>query len=191
MNLRLLGLCAIIGAPFLLGAFIAFDSDVIKQRSALDGLFSLLYISGWMCSVVGLWKTGAAGTNRWGRIVLGIQLLFLTLANVSNVMLLLQIGVKTPYYFVLDLFWPISNLWMLATGITILVAKRLQGWMRFVPLVVGLWLPLCLVLLGGLFGFTPTINLIGGFYSAVAWTLLGVVVYRMDTRTALLAPQLA
>lgn len=191
MNLRSLGLCAMLGAPFLLLTYITFGAQLANQKSALDGLFSVLYMSGWMCSIVGLWKIGATGTNRWGRIVLGIQLLFLSLANVSNIMLLLQTGLKTPYYFMLDLFWPISNIWMLVTGITVVAAKRLNGWMRYVPLAVGLWLPLCLVLLGLTFGFTPAINTVGGVYSAVAWTLLGLVVYRMDPQPAMLKPQLA
>jgi hypothetical protein len=191
MNLRLLGLCALLGAPFLFITYITFGAGLATQKSVLDGLYSVLYMSGWMCSIVGLWKAGATGSNRWGRIVLIIQLLFLSLANVSNFMLLLQVGLKSPLYIVLDLFWPVSNIWMLATGITVATANRLQGWMRFVPLLVGLWLPLCLVFLGLVFGFTPEVNMVGGVYSLVAWLLLGFVIYRLGNGATFLKPHIA
>lgn len=183
MNLRLLGLCAIVGAPFLLITLLTFGDALAQQKTSLDGLYSLLYMSGWMCSVIGLWHTQATGTNRWGRIVLLIQLLFLSLANVSNVMLLFQISLSSKLYFILDMFWPVSNIWMLVTGITVVTAKRLRGWMRYVPLMVGLWLPLNLVGLGLAFGLTQPIMLVGGVYSAIAWTLLGLVIYQLGAKT--------
>jgi hypothetical protein len=180
MNLRLLGFCAMFGAPFLFVTYLIFGEMLDKQKTALDGLCSLLYISGWMCSVIGLWRTQVTGTNRWGRIVLAVQLLFLFLANVSNVMLLTQAGITTPLYFILDLFWPVSNLWMLATGITVVVAKRLQGAQRYVPLAVGLWLPITILLLV-VFGKTQATIWANGLYSALTWTALGYIVYLMGT----------
>lgn len=190
MNLRLLGLCAITGAPFLLITYITFGAALAEQKTALDGLYSLLYISGWMCSIIGLWHTRATGTGRWGRFVLVVQLLFLTLANISNIMLLAQIGLHTKGYFILDLFWPVSNIWMLATGITVATAKRLRGWMRYVPLIVGLWIPVTLLLMG-MFGKQSPAMLISGLYSAIAWVLLGGVVYQLDLKRAFLKPYMA
>jgi hypothetical protein len=64
MNLRLLGVCAIAGAPFLLIAYISFGGALAEQKTALDGFYSLLYITGLLCSVIGLWHAGATGINR-------------------------------------------------------------------------------------------------------------------------------
>lgn len=40
-----------------------------------------------------------------------------------------------------DAAWPLSMAWVLVVGITVLVAKRLPGWWRFVPLLCPFWLP--------------------------------------------------
>lgn len=189
MNIRLLGLCAIIGAPFLLITYLTFGDALAQQKTSLDGLYSLLYISGWMCSIIGLWQAGATGTTRWGRLVLLIQALFLFLANISNIMLLLQIGLSSKLYFILDLFWPVSNIWMLATGITVVTAKRLKSWMRYIPLAVGLWIPVTLLLMLGS-SKIPSMML-SGLYSAIAWMLLGLVVYQLESRQTFLKPHIA
>jgi hypothetical protein len=105
-------------------------------------------------------------------------------------MLLLQVGLHTKLYFILDLFWPVSNIWMLATGLTVVTAKRLQGRMRYVPLIVGLWVPVTLPLIG-IWGMQSPAMLISGLYSTVAWTLLGVVVYQVHSKQTFLKPSMA
>jgi hypothetical protein len=64
---------------------------------------------------------------------------------------------------------------MLAIGIKALTAKKLQGWKRYVPLFVGLWFP-ATVVPAMAFGFTH----LAGPYSAIAFTLLGLIVYKAD-----------
>ena len=62
---------------------------------------------------------------------------------------------------------------MIVTGIAVLRANQLQGWHKWVPLIVGCWLPVMLLLKG--LGIE---NLyLAGFYSAIAWTLLAIVIY--------------
>jgi hypothetical protein len=190
MNQRYLGWMALLGAPFLFITYLVFGESLDKQKTALDGLFSLFYITGWICSILGLWQAEATGTKRWGRIVLLIQLLFLTLANVSNLMLATQLGITTKLYFVLDLFWPISNIWMLATGISIITAKRLEGFSRYMPLLVGLWLPLT-VLAMVVAGNNIMVTWISGLYSAIAWSLLALVVLRLAVRQRFLKAHMA
>jgi len=153
-----------------------------QDKNALSGFISLLYISGWMCSIIGLWQLEAAGSNRWGRMVLLLQLLFLFLANVSNVLLLLQIGIDTRFFVILDLFWTISNMWMLVTGIMVLTAMQLPGWMRVVPLLAGLWLPLALFLFSIIMGGTRESMLFSGAYSATAWMLMAYVIFRLGAK---------
>jgi hypothetical protein len=64
---------------------------------------------------------------------------------------------------------------MLAIGITALRAKKLTGWKRFVPLFAGLWFPVAVVpaMVTGFFA-------LAGPYSAVAFALLGLVVFKSD-----------
>lgn len=70
--------------------------------------------------------------------------------------------------------WLLSNSWMLIIGITAVSAKVLFCWKRFVPLIVGFWYPLMIL---PYIVFGSIINLAGP-YSAFAFALLGVVVYR-------------
>ena len=54
--------------------------------------------------------------------------------------------------------------------------KQLNGWKRFVPLFVGLWFPVLIVCMN-VFGRAGITGTIAGVYSAVAWSLLAIVVY--------------
>ena len=184
MNYRLAGIIAIFGAPFLFLDFLMYNMDGKNESASLSGVFNMIYITAWMISIVGLWKAKATGYNKWSKIVLIIQLAFLSLANCWNIYVIMNPGAETVLYRVLDLFWPISNLWMLATGITIVVAKVLMGWMRYVPLIVGLWLPLNLAFMSAMMGQTNLGMIVGGVYSALAWSLLGLVIFKQE-RSAL------
>ena len=180
MNYRLAGIIAIVGAPFLFLDFLMYNMDGKNESTSLSGVFNLIYISAWMCSIVGLWKARATGYNKWGRIVLIIQLVFLSLANCWNIYVIIDPGANTVLYQTLDFFWPISNLWMLATGITVLSAKVFKGWHRFVPLIVGLWLPISISFLSALLRQSNMGMIIGGIYSALAWSLLGLVILKQE-----------
>jgi hypothetical protein len=60
-------------------------------------------------------------------------------------------------------------------GITVIRAKVLAGWRRYVPLAVGLWFPL--TMLGVvLVGRTSPYLFYVPYYSAIAWTLLALAV---------------
>jgi hypothetical protein len=62
---------------------------------------------------------------------------------------------------------------MLVIGITAVKAKKLQGWKRYAPLFAGLWFPLTVI---------PAITLgyfqLAGPYSAIAFSILGLVVFK-------------
>jgi hypothetical protein len=64
---------------------------------------------------------------------------------------------------------------MAGVGIAVIAARGLPGWRRYVPLAAGLWFPftvLCMALLGSWEAAKPASSL----YTAVAWTVLAVVV---------------
>ena len=89
------------------------------------------------------------------------------------------LGRESLVFNITDAAWPLSMLWMIVVGVTVVVAERLLGWQRFVPLLCPLWLPMAIILsitfgdmVGGIVGFG---------YAAVPWALLGYVVVRSDS----------
>jgi hypothetical protein len=68
---------------------------------------------------------------------------------------------------------------MLFIGIRVLLAKQLTGWRRYVPLITGLWLPVSF-LVQFVVGKGVLFMNISGFYSLVAWTLLGYSIYSSE-----------
>jgi len=177
MNTRTLGFIAMLGSPFL--AIDMFSNGIFEryQPSTMSSIFSLVYMTGWVCSIVALYKMKATGTRRLGRSVLVVQLLFLTLGEIWNIYSIIKPFETSMLFRILDLFWPISNCFMFFTGLTVLMAKRLSGWRRYIPFVVGLWFPTCLVLTRLLFGSSEATLYITALYSATAWLLLGLAAY--------------
>ena len=181
MNVRILGIFALIGAPFL---FIdtLHNNFSITQTSPYSGFFNMLYITGWMCSITALNQIGALGKGGFAKLVFVIQMFLLMMANGWNVYEWIQPNAGTRLYLFLDMFWPISNFFMLLTGITIACVGVLRGWARFTPLIVGCWLPLGIVL-WALFTRTPGVLLTLSVYSAVCWSLMALSIITFPTET--------
>ncbi|HEV7332814.1 MAG TPA: hypothetical protein VGN63_17375 [Flavisolibacter sp.] len=175
MNNRTLGTLALAGAPFfLLSSFLQPYFSFLHHQQ-FYGLWGTIYISAWMCSVAALQRLKATGEGRFGRILLWMQLSFLLLANFSNWIQLVMPGDRSLLFIVLDSFWPLSNLLMLVVGIKVVIENRLQGWRRFVPLLVGCWFPVMIICMN-LFGRGGTTGTIAAVYSAIAWSILAVMV---------------
>ncbi len=77
------------------------------------------------------------GSSSFGKVILLILLLSLSIANVSNVIQIFVERDKPSYFIFFDLFWPLSNIIMLIVGITVLTTKGLPGWKRYIPLATG------------------------------------------------------
>ena len=176
MTTKQLGYFALIGAPCLA---IGLGLEALNGgpiRSAWMGVWGVLYISGWMAAIIALRRLGVLEAEdptkrRFGRVVGQIILVTLTLANVLNVWEVIAPTYKPTFYYLFDLGWPASNLMMLAVGVVILRANQLRGWMRWIPLLVGLWLPVVLLIKN-----VPSLAYMPHIYSAVAWSLLALVV---------------
>ena len=177
MNTRTLGLIGIICSPFLAVQSISFGIFEHYQDTSLSGIFGLIFMTGWYCSIVGLYKLNAAGKSKTGKSILIIQLLFLTLGEIFNIYSIIRPGSNDAFYCTLDMFWPLSNIFMFITGLVIMAAKQLHGWRRFVPLFVGLWFPITVVIARMIFGTGTTTLAIISFYSIIGWALLGWSVY--------------
>jgi hypothetical protein len=178
MNNRTLGTLAMMCAPALLVEAILTGGE---ERPLVIGLASMVFMAGWICSNTVMRRTQAAGTGRWGRAVLLVQLVGLVLACLFGLFEATGlIGDDNPVFVATDLAWPLSMLWMLVVGITVVVAKRMSGWRRFVPLLCGLWLPLGIPLEAAL-GEQAGSIMFG--VSAVFWVLLGYAVRGSSEQT--------
>lgn len=171
MNNRTLGTIAMICAPAMLieGLLLRGEEDAL-----ITGLASMVFMAGWICSNIGMWRMRATGTGRWGRAVLLVQLVGLVLAFLFGFFEATGLfGEDNVIFIVTDVAWPLSMVWMLVVGVTVIVAKRLSGWRRFVPVLCPLWLPLAIL---GTLAFGDTGGLIGVGFAAVLWALLGYIV---------------
>jgi hypothetical protein len=172
MNNRTLGILGLIGAPFLL-IDTANNGFRIDQSTGISGLLNFLYTTGWICSVIALNRMGAFGHKRFGKIIFWAQISCLALADCWNIYEWIQPQAQTTLYFILDAFWPIGNLCMLVSGIAIAAQGVLKSWRRYVPLAVGLWLPIALVL-WAIFSRSPGMLLFSGIYSTLTWSLMAI-----------------
>jgi len=121
----------------------------------------------------------ANGEKKLAKCILYIQLLFLFLAGSSDVAALCNV-LPGNLFFYWDLFWPISNCMMLVTGISIVAAGKLKRWQRWVPLVVGLWLPFTLMTKVWL---SPVYAAyLGGIYSFAMWTIMGYIAHNSKSQ---------
>jgi len=178
MRTRTLGLMGILCSPFLAIQLNMFGIFEHTRPTSLAGVFGLIYMGGWFCSILGLYRLGAAG-NKTGRIILVIQMTLLTIGNLWNIYSIVDPTCNKTLFYVIDAIgWPFDNIFMLATGIAIISAKQLEGWKRFVPLFVGMWFPNTVVITHIIFGSGNTELLIVGSYSVLAWALLGLTVFQ-------------
>ncbi|RIV18072.1 hypothetical protein DYU11_29385 [Fibrisoma montanum] len=174
MNNKTLGVLALLGAPSMAIGIYVEDQFKPLANSWWTGVWGIVYITAWMGSMVALNRIGATGSSRFGRTLPLIMLGTLAIANVSNGWQLVAPTFKPTLFWALDMCWPLSNVLMLIYGITVIVANRLPGWQRFVPLLCGLWLPMALTSkfwLPSELGFSLVTA-----YSAVAWSLLALVI---------------
>jgi hypothetical protein len=182
MNTRLLGTLGMLGSPMLLveGLLYRFQQRDTDQLIAVLGL---LFVGGWICSVLGLRTLKATGTGVLGKAVLVVQLIGLALAGLWAIIHIVNPNPDTGniLYAVADAAWPLSVIFMIVVGIATLIAKRLPGWQRLTPLLCGLALPVAI--LAGMVAGEQAGAVAFGIYTAVAWMLLGYAV-RTSKRTA-------
>ena len=175
MTHKQLGFIGLLYGPSLgVGMYLEFIHHPLAS-TWFGKIWGLLYISGWLASIEGLRRLNATGSTRFGRIMLRVVMITLVLANVYNVWELIDPTSTSPLYFLVDMCWPLSNVLMAGVGVAVLRANRLQGWRRWIPLTMSLWLPLSL-LLSRLYGYNSPILFSMGIYSAITWSLLGLAV---------------
>jgi len=180
VNNRLLEIIAVICAPALLIEQLLLQG---REDGLITGIASMVFMAGWICANTAMRRMRATGTSKWGRVLLLVQLVGLVLAFVFGFFEATGLlGRESIIFNITDAAWPLSMLWMVVVGVSVIMVKRLSGWQRFVPLLCPFWLPIALiasVALGDTVG-----GLIGFGVSAVLWMLLGYVVFSEDRQTA-------
>ena len=184
---RSLGLLGFLGAHYMLVAPMLSMRYPTLAQTAFDGLIGLFFMLTWMGSLVGLIRLKAVGRSGFGRFIIRANLITLTVANVWNIYQAIEPNANTLLYKILDAFWPISMVMMLLVGIAVARVGTLRGWRRYVPLAVGMWLPLT-ALTGKLMGLALVnmaanadnamlyVMVLSGLYASVCWSLLAYLV---------------
>ena len=181
MSNRVLGAIAMICAPWLLIGALLLQG---REDGLITGITGMVFMAGWICANTAMRRMHATGTSTWGRAVLLIQLVGLVMAFMFEFFEATGLlGRESIIFNATDAAWPLSMVWMLVVGVTVIVAKRLSGWQRFVPLLCPFWLPIALIASVAL-GDDVVGELIGFGIAAVLWMLLGYVVFSEDRQTA-------
>ncbi len=147
--------------------------------SRISGLRDLFFVTGWICSVVGLYKLQAMGNKRWQKNIMFIQLILLIVLACSCFFKIVFPRASSTIFHYLFLLWPAAGFFMVITGSIILFAKKLKGWRLYVPLIAGFWFPETVMV----YYFTKNSLLslvISGVYSTIIFSLLGLSVFTAD-----------
>lgn len=177
MTNRTLGMLGMLGAPALLVASLL---TLNAEAPAVIGAGSMLFMGGAFASLTGLWRIAATGAGWWGRGVLGLQMILVALAFLFGFFEATALVPDTsPLFAGTDIAWPLSMVTMNLVGITAAVVGRLRGWRRYALLPCGLAFPV-ITGIGAVAGVEMGGAAIGlAFFGwlAVAWALMGLVVY--------------
>lgn len=177
INYRTLSTIAVLTAPFLCIELVYVDHSTSFTPVA-TGVLGLIYMIGWMSSVYIL--KGLHEHIPGSQYFFGAQLVFLTLAQIWNLLVIIQYEPTAPPYYITDVFWPISNVFMLVLGIAIIKWNVLQGFGKYATLIVGLWLPFSLITI--MFAELEVSRWISGIYSLAAWSLLALALSSIETK---------
>ena len=171
-----LGLVAMAASPFLFFELLLND----KGNTSLSGVCDLIYMTGWMCTIVGLLRIKATGSLKKNKTILYLQLGTLTVAQIWNVWTIADPQNTNSIYAIIDFFWPLSNITLLIVGIVIAKKNILCRRQRFTILIAGLWLPFTIVV--SLLTGPGTVGIIiSGIYSTIALFGMGHMIWKSET----------
>jgi hypothetical protein len=171
----ILGLAAMAGSPFLFAEYL-YNAHAGAENTSMSGVFDLIYMTGWSCSIVGLYRMCATGDNKSGRIILYVQFSLLLLANIWNIWTIINPGDTSLAYRILDFSWPASNVCLLIIGIVVARTHEFKGWKRYSALAAGLWLPFAIITMI-IVGKSELAVYVPAVYSTIAWFIMGLAIY--------------
>ena len=175
---QLLGLACLVGGLLFAGLNSLEDLGLVQFSASASFAIGLLLLLGLIGGPLGLLASGAAGVGRTGRA--GLIGAIITLLGLCSYL------VGQLYTTLLDpdmgIFYALgallSGVGMLPLGIAALLARRLHGWRRFAPLLVGVYyvlmIPIQIMFFIGPNG-EPSALLLGAW--GLTWALLGYSLY--------------
>ena len=178
---RILGILGMVTSPFLFLSFVG-NSFASGDSNQLGAAFGLVFSIGWFANAVGLYRLGAAGRRLPAKILMGVEIVGTVLASIFQVYEFAAPGSDTLLYTITDIAWPLSMVTLLIIGICAIVARRLEGWLRFTPLIAALWLPLGITEMALL--SQDAGKIVAGLHTAIGWFLIGYAVFRGGKLTA-------
>jgi hypothetical protein len=183
-TLRRLGVGAMLGGPMML---IMMGLDLSGRlpggnMGRVDGILSLAYVAGWMCSAAAIRRLRLLGDGRVAEAASAVQFFGLAMAAAWACLVIAHPHPDTAglLFQVTDPSWPLSHIFMLVLGAAVITARKWLGWRRYVPFACGLVLP-CAFAAGRLAG-RPAMEAEFAIHSAVSWTALGCAVFMSARR---------
>lgn len=180
---RIFGLLGMIGAPMLLLQFLLGNRGMNAEggdSNAWIALLGVLYIGGWVCGAIGMFRGRVYGERRGSKIVFAIQIILLLLALMFSVLETFGVTYENGgvLFAVFDAGYPLSHLFMIVVGIFVLRARKWQGLLKFAALLVGIALPLTLGLMPLLGEKIGAVSF--GSLTAIGLAVIGFTVFRKN-----------
>jgi hypothetical protein len=183
-NNRLLGTFGMIAAPMLLieGLYRYFTNVQDNQNNQVVGLLSIIYVAGWISSIIGMRRLRITGSNNWSMIIFVVQMIGLFLAGLWALQEIVHINfIRGNVLFnICDSAWPLSHLFMLVMGGFVIKAKVWRGWRKFPPFMCGLALPAFIA--ASIFGVKDAGIALFQIMTTVGFVSLGYVVRTSNQR---------
>jgi hypothetical protein len=153
VNNRVLGSIAIATSPLMLLELILGLTGHLPggEFGAADAVVGLIYLSGFLATLLGLRTLGLTGYRRWTTVLFGLQLALLLLAALQQCLELAQADRASTIFGLADAAWPLSHILMCATGIAMVTARQWTDYRAYLPFLCGLAIPLLIavqILLG-------------------------------------------
>jgi hypothetical protein len=175
---QLLGLACLAGGLLFAGLNILEGLGLVQLSAGASFAIGLLLLLGLLGGPLGLLANGAAGHGRLGsagRVGAIITLLGLCSYLVGQLYTTL-VDPDMGIFYALGAL--LSGVGMLPLGIAVVLARRLGGWRRFAPLIVGMYyalmIPIQIVFFIAPHG-EPSAQLLGGW--GLTWALLGYALF--------------
>jgi hypothetical protein len=148
LNHKVLGVLGMVAAPLMLVELLLSRAMGISigQFGRFEGLLGIIYLAGFLSSVVGMRILRATGKGKVAAALFWIQIAGLLLASCQNVLQLFgHPDLNSRFFRIADAAWPCSHIFMIVIFIAALYAKVWTGWRRFTPLWCGLVLPIAIL----------------------------------------------
>jgi hypothetical protein len=170
------------GVLIALGGIVWFATRVVVGPQPADATHATeiagggAFQIGLLAMLLTMRATGATGVGRGGRFVVNAGLIFVALASVWTLVVTMDTSlVDVGPVLVLDVFWPLSMVWLIIVGVAVLRARTWPAPARHLPLAASFVLPVHIVaeVIGLSDWASWTLPIV---YVAVAYTALGLAV---------------